>query len=66
MMIGSNPLREQVLALLRIEQDQRIEELTSERENKTGPIAIPFQRANVQERRTSGTGCIAEIRRITY
>lgn len=56
-------LREQALALLRIEREQWFEQADLESEEKKGPAAIQGQRTESQTRHSSSTGRLFTIRR---
>lgn len=60
---NASQLREQALALLRIEREQRLEQFGSESETKKGPAAMQSQTAGSETGRSSSAGRIIAIRR---
>lgn len=59
---NASQLREQALALLRIEREQWLEQFSSE-SGKKGPSAIQSHTAGSETRRSSSTGRLFTIRR---
>jgi len=60
---NASQLREQALALLRIEREQMLEQFDPESDRKIGPAAIHGQSAGSETRRSSGKGRLIAIQR---
>ena len=60
---NSSQLREQALALLRIEREQMLEQFDPEGDRKIGPAAIHGQSAWSETRRSSSAGRLIAMRR---